>query len=307
MPAFNYSHHICHLLCIALAGATLLSPALGFADQKDLLIIGHRGMGHAHSPEPENTIPSLIKALRTGVDTVEFDVQLSSDGQVVLAHDIVLDEISTGHGCVSEHTYSELSELQLKDGKGVAHSIRMATLEEALTAISPYDSPARKYLADIHIKVYKGYEGDWGGFLNHSCPPTNSEELTTKALAIVQKMNLQNRVLFTSFYSPALTQLHAVDSSIHLGLLGMANPEGQIRQAAAGNYEVVVFEKGFTIPKRIQLAHDQGLKVFVWTTTGKKDNDRALQMDIDGVITDTVDEALEIHRSLQANSVRTNL
>ena len=179
-PTFHRHHLLCQLFSFALAGAALLSSARALADQQNLLIIGHRGMGHAHSPEPENTIPSLIKAMRAGVDTVEFDVQLSSDGQVVLAHDVVLDEISTGHGCVSEHTYSELSQLQLKDGKGMPHSIRMATLEEALTAISPYDSPTRKYLADIHIKVYKGFEGDWGGV---SQSQLSSDELRRSLLA----------------------------------------------------------------------------------------------------------------------------
>ena len=54
-------------------------------------------------------------------------------------------------------------------------------------------------------------------------------------------MDLQSRVLFTSFYAPVLNQLHTIDSSIHLGILGLADPERQIREAAAGHYEVVVF------------------------------------------------------------------
>lgn len=36
---------------------------------------------------PENTIPAMRHALDLGVNTLEFDLQLSSDGQVVVCHD----------------------------------------------------------------------------------------------------------------------------------------------------------------------------------------------------------------------------
>ena len=36
---------------------------------------------------PENTIPAMQNALDLGVNTLEFDLQLSQDGQVVVSHD----------------------------------------------------------------------------------------------------------------------------------------------------------------------------------------------------------------------------
>ena len=36
---------------------------------------------------PENTIPAMQNALDLGVNTLEFDLHLSQDGQVVVSHD----------------------------------------------------------------------------------------------------------------------------------------------------------------------------------------------------------------------------
>ncbi len=45
---------------------------------------GHRG---CRGLEPENTIPAFLKALELGVSTLELDVVLSQDHQVVVSHD----------------------------------------------------------------------------------------------------------------------------------------------------------------------------------------------------------------------------
>ncbi len=51
-------------------------------------IHGHRG---ARALRPENTLPGLAHALAVGVDALEFDVTLTSDGGLILAHDLVVE------------------------------------------------------------------------------------------------------------------------------------------------------------------------------------------------------------------------
>jgi glycerophosphoryl diester phosphodiesterase len=51
-------------------------------------IHGHRG---ARALRPENTLPGLACALAIGVDALEFDVTLTADGGLILAHDLVVD------------------------------------------------------------------------------------------------------------------------------------------------------------------------------------------------------------------------
>lgn len=49
-----------------------------------LRITAHRGQSSTH---PENTIPALREAVRQGADGIEFDVQPTADGSIVLMHD----------------------------------------------------------------------------------------------------------------------------------------------------------------------------------------------------------------------------
>ena len=48
------------------------------------LLIAHRGCSGI---APENTIPSFQKALDCGADVLEMDVHLTSDGELIVAHD----------------------------------------------------------------------------------------------------------------------------------------------------------------------------------------------------------------------------
>ena len=51
-------------------------------------IQGHRG---ARALRPENTLPGLAHALAIGVDAIEFDVTLTADDGLILAHDLTVD------------------------------------------------------------------------------------------------------------------------------------------------------------------------------------------------------------------------
>ena len=58
-------------------------------------VIAHRG---ASSEEKENTLPAFERAIELGADFVEFDVQASSDGGLVVFHDLRLDRLTEARG-----------------------------------------------------------------------------------------------------------------------------------------------------------------------------------------------------------------
>ncbi|MGZ3709380.1 MAG: glycerophosphodiester phosphodiesterase, partial [Bdellovibrionota bacterium] len=156
-------------LAILLLGSGSLALAASLAST--LMIIGHRGMGKASAPIPENSLSAIREALREGVTAVEFDVQLSSDGEVVLAHDEDLQRITGVRKCVSQSSLSDLQKLPLMDGLGHAHPAeRLSRLSEVLSFLKSMDDPAKPFIADIHVKVYDGLRGDLPThFINH-CP-----------------------------------------------------------------------------------------------------------------------------------------
>lgn len=68
-------------------------------------VIGHRG-NRAHAPE--ETLPALLEAVALGVDALEFDLHVSSDGHLVLMHDPTLDRTTSESGPVAARTLAEL-------------------------------------------------------------------------------------------------------------------------------------------------------------------------------------------------------
>jgi glycerophosphoryl diester phosphodiesterase len=73
-------------------------------------VIAHRGASH---DERENTIAAFERALQIGVDFVELDVQVSSDGELVVFHDTRLDRLTPLRGPLGRRTAAELAEHEI--------------------------------------------------------------------------------------------------------------------------------------------------------------------------------------------------
>lgn len=63
---------------------------------------------------------------------VELDVAMTKDSVLILLHDNTLDRSTTGKGSPGQLTYSEIKQLYLRDGLGVATRMKIPTLKEAL-------------------------------------------------------------------------------------------------------------------------------------------------------------------------------
>ena len=72
------------------------------------LIIAHRG-DSAH--RPENTLASFASALEIGAPVVEFDVQMTRDGHVVVLHDPTVDRTTDGQGRILDLSLAEARRL----------------------------------------------------------------------------------------------------------------------------------------------------------------------------------------------------
>ncbi len=95
-------------------------------------IIAHRG---ASGYAPENTMEAFKKARDMGVKTIELDVQLTADGQVVVIHDYLVDRTTNGSGLVGEKSYKEVAELDAGSWFGQAFKgAKIPLLAEVLKA-----------------------------------------------------------------------------------------------------------------------------------------------------------------------------
>ena len=78
------------LVLLLLVGASAWAK-----EEKRPLRIGHRG---TRALVDEDTLESLKAAAEIGVDMLEFDIQQTQDGVLVIMHDETVDRTTDGHG-----------------------------------------------------------------------------------------------------------------------------------------------------------------------------------------------------------------
>lgn len=78
-------------------------------------IYGHRGV---RDSLPENTILAFERSLKLGADGIEFDVQICSDGTLVVFHDSTLERMTQGrdHRRIANVASGDLRRVQLSQG-----------------------------------------------------------------------------------------------------------------------------------------------------------------------------------------------
>lgn len=122
-------------------GALQVPPTQAAANP---LLTAHRGIGDS-ATIPENTIPAFEYAAEHGADIVEFDVQLSSDGEMVVIHDETLDRTTDCAGYVKDRTLAYISACDTEPAGSHPPSFR-----EALT-----------YLKGTDLRMRAELKGTW--------------------------------------------------------------------------------------------------------------------------------------------------
>ncbi|MDF9797792.1 glycerophosphoryl diester phosphodiesterase [Catalinimonas alkaloidigena] len=124
---------------------TLSTPTVSYAQLPTKGLCAHRGAMDTH---PENTLPAFQAAIDAGAHMIEFDVWLTSDGQMVVIHDATVDRTTDGSGKVANLSLEEIKKLDAGSWKAPEFSgVRIPTLEETLS-ILPYN-----IWLNIHIKA----------------------------------------------------------------------------------------------------------------------------------------------------------
>lgn len=102
------------------------------------LIFAHRG---ARVELPENTIEAFSRAIERGVEVIETDVRLTSDGHLVIFHDATAERIARRSRAVAESTLADVRTWDVghaleRSGSRpfVGQGFRAPTLAEALEA-----------------------------------------------------------------------------------------------------------------------------------------------------------------------------
>jgi glycerophosphoryl diester phosphodiesterase len=114
------------------------------------LVWGHRGC-RGRSNAPENSLGAFRAALDCGAGGIELDVQLSSDGILMVFHDTTLERMTGAVGELGAHTFAELKKLRLLNGDGRAGKEAIPTLVEVLNLAGQW-LQASSLVVNIELK-----------------------------------------------------------------------------------------------------------------------------------------------------------
>ena len=232
------------------------------------LVVGHRG---ARRLAIENTLEALRVASNEGADGVEFDVQLSRDGELFLFHDDDLKRLCGMDTAPMDLTWRELRALQLQaPGLG---SQRIAHLDEALDLLAQTDLQV-----NAEIKVDTAPGRDNGRAL---------AEKLARALRHVDKA----RWLVSSFERTPLLRLHDDGAALRLAALVELEPTCAWHDLGTGAEAPLALvavnpEWPLVDEARMNAWRSRGWQVWTWTANEPYAWHALMQHGVDAVITD---------------------
>ena len=222
-------------------------------------VIGHRG---AMGLEPENTRRSFDKALKLGVNGVEFDVQ-NIHGELLVFHDESLERTTNGKGKLLNHSVEALRKLDA--GKGE----QIPTLAEVVELI-----------------------GDQA-FINIELKGLDTASLVMDLVKLLDKKRFKKeQFIISSYLFSELYLVHELDPEIQIGVI--ADDQPLIALDFADEVDAYSFHPSYSIldEQLVDDAHNAGMKVYVHTVNDLDKIDQAKLMKVDGVFTDYPDRVL---------------
>lgn len=224
-------------------------------------VIAHRG---GRKWAPENTMSAFKRSLEAHVDGVELDVQRCASGELVVFHDYDLLRTTNGVGAVSYATLLELKRLSAGSWFDERFSDqRIPELSEVLNLIDG------KLTLNIEIKntphEYPGIEDD--------------------VLAMLDGYIYREKIIISSFDHRILQRL-STKTDMKLALLATGiffDLKAYCRKIGATYWHPCF---GSLTAQAVKEAHEAGLIVNTWTLNDQRDWSNAIEMGIEGIVTD---------------------
>lgn len=260
---------------------------------------GHRG---CRGLMPENTIPAFLHALDHGVTTLELDLAVSADGQLVVSHEpymsaeICLDPAGqemTDSAALSYNlyrmTYDSISQW---DCGSKAHprfpqqrkmKVRKPLLTEVIDTVEMYlkskGLPPVGY--NIELKSMSGYDDVY-----HPAPAVFSDMV----YMVVGSRLDWSRVTIQSFDFRVLQYFHERYPQVTLALL-IENERPFQNNLDSLGFRPAIYSCYFELLSQpvIDSLHQMGIRVIPWTVNEPADMQRLVGWGVDGLITDYPD------------------
>jgi len=271
----------------------------------DFDLQGHRG---ARGLAPENTIPSFLKAIDHGVDTIEFDLVVTKDHKILISHEPwfhhhistkpdgtpVTEEEARDYN-IFKMTYEETKEFDVGKRGHVNYpnqepmKVNKPLMRDAIKAIEAYVE--EKGLQPMRYNIETKSNPDYYGKM-YPYPDEYAELLYNELEELHAEYDLFDRIIIQSFDPATLVEFRKLNDQIDQAILVYTDDPmqqyldelGYIPEIWSPHYELVT-------EQIILEANELGMKVLPWTINTVEEMQRQIDMGVDGIITDYPDSA----------------
>lgn len=262
---------------------------------------GHRG---ARGLRPENTIPAFILAVDSGVTTVELDLAITKDHQIVVSHEpwmsastcvqpdgSEISEKDEKSFNLFEMTYEEIRGFDCgsKGNENFPEQVKMATpkplLKDVIIAIEHHIKGRSSYEVDYNIEIKTSPSGD-----NKFHP--SPEVFSDLVYNLVDQYLPLERVVIQSFDFRVLKYWHKKYPKIRLSAL-IQNARTVDYNLRMLGFQPAIYSPHFKLltKEKVDYLKKLNIRVIPWTVNEKDDMRKMLDLKVDGFITDYPDRA----------------
>jgi len=271
---------------------------------------------------PENTLPAFANALTMGVDTLELDVGITADGEVIVSHERGLnpDLARDRNGGYIAAPGMPFIKLRLEDvrtydvgqirpdssyakqfpDQRAMRGTRIPTLGELFALVRKSGNTRVRF--NIETKIDP----------NHPDEALDPQAFVARLLGLIEAEGFSDRVMIQSFdwRTLGLVQQQAPKiPTVYLTLQRGSAPTIALDKATSWTAGFSPADHGGSLPRTIKAAggaiwspyfgdvtealiteaHTLGLRVVVWTVNKRDDMARMIELGVDGIISDRPD------------------
>lgn len=207
--------------------------------------IAHRGIS---AQAPENTRAAFEKMVDLSVDWLETDIDMTSDGQLVLIHDSKVDRTSNGNGMVNHNSLLGLQKLdfgQWFDDQYTGE--RIVTLQWLINFINDHEF-------NVNFELKTEVKDEQQNFY------------LMRVHQALHQLNQTSQVIVSSFDVDLLKKYHELMPKIPIGLLIEGKlPTNIIEVAQTVGATYIHPDVSYLTEDQVKFLLSHGLKVNVWT------------------------------------------
>lgn len=258
---------------------------------------------------PENTISAMRNAINLGVNTLEFDLHISSDGKVVVSHDPYFharystrpDGTVVRNGDPKEYLYTmpydsiARYDVGLKPVKRWPDQEKIAEVKplasDLLDFTESYAREMNRSPLRYNIEI-KSVDGEGEGTLW-----PEYHEFCDVCIPLLLSKNLGDRLVVQSFDVRALNYIHEKYPEVELSYLTDKEPD-VVEVMKLLNFKPRWWSPNYSVitPNNVAWCHAMGIKVVPWTVDDPEEIQRMAKCRVDAVISNYPDRLIEIFR-----------